>query len=218
VAYFYKDISTFVQTIRETKPFNENTLGLPDSVAIAACGATPGCDATVDWNFDLPANTPGGDLDGFEINYQSPFSALPAPFNDFGVILNYTSVESEIDYVNSTGAVVLTTDLTGLSETAYNATLYYENERFGARASAAYRDNYLTTAPGRNGNDVEGTDDTLTVDFSAWYSPNEQLTITLEGINLTDEFNDQWVDTVGDRPSVYHHTGRQYFVGARYKF
>ncbi len=56
------------------------------------------------------------------------------------------------------------------------------------------------------------------MDVSASWSPNEQLTFTLEGINLTDEFSDQWVDSIGDRLSVYHHTGRQYFVGARFKF
>jgi TonB-dependent receptor len=218
LAFFYKDVKTFVQTIRETRPFTGNPLGLPDSVAIAACGATVGCSPSADWQFNLPANTPGGKLDGYEIGYQAPFSFLPAPFDNFGAILNYTNVSSTIKYLNATGQVVLETDLTGLSGEAYNATLYYEQGGFGARVSAAYRDEYLTTAPGRNGNNVEGTAATLTVDFSASWSPSDQLTVTLEGINLTDEFSDQWVDSVGDRLSVYHHTGRQYFVGARYKF
>jgi len=26
------------------------------------------------------------------------------------------------------------------------------------------------------------------------------------------------VDSVGDRASVYHHTGRQYYMGVRYTF
>jgi hypothetical protein len=26
------------------------------------------------------------------------------------------------------------------------------------------------------------------------------------------------VSSVGDRASVYHHTGRQYFIGVRYRF
>ena len=72
--------------------------------------------------------------------------------------------------------------------------------------------------PGRNNNDVEGTEETLTIDMSASYKLNDHFELTLEGLNLTDEFQDQWVDSVGDRASVYHHTGRQYFVGARYKF
>ena len=32
------------------------------------------------------------------------------------------------------------------------------------------------------------------------------------------KFNDQFVDASADRASVYHHTGRQYYVGARYNF
>ncbi len=211
LALFYKDIDTFVQVSRETRPYN--TSGLPDSL-LEGTGALP----TDDFQFNIPVNTPGGDLSGFEVSWQQPFTFLPEPFDGFGAILNYTFVESEIQYVTAAGANSLITDLVGLSENAYNATLYYERERFSARVSAAYRDDYLTTVPGRNNNDVEGTKDTMTVDFSASWQWSKQLEFTLEGINLTDEYDDQWVDSSGDRASVYHHTGRQYFVGVRYKF
>ncbi|UHQ23746.1 TonB-dependent receptor [Lysobacter sp. 5GHs7-4] len=208
---FYKDIDTFVQTSRETRPYN--TSGLPDSL-LAGTGAQP----TDDFQFNIPVNTPGGTLQGFELSYQQPFTFLPEGFwQDFGVQLNYTYVDSKIQYVTSTGASSLKTDLLGLSKNAYNATLYYEGERFGARVSASYRDDYLTTVPGRNNNDVEGTKATTTIDMSASWKLNERIELTLEGLNLTDEYNDQWVDSRGDRASVYHHTGRQYFLGIRYK-
>ena len=92
------------------------------------------------------------------------------------------------------------------------------SDRWGARISWAYRDDYLTTVPGRNNNDVEGTNGTLNVDFSANYRFSDRLEFTLEALNLTDEFSDQWVSSVADRSSVYHHTGRQYFVGVRFRF
>jgi iron complex outermembrane receptor protein len=209
LALFYKDIDTFVQTSRETRPFN--TSGLPESL-LEGTSASP----TDDFQFNIPLNTPGGELKGFEVAWQQPFHFLPV--DGFGTILNYTYVQSDIQYLTSTGANSLMTDLVGLSKNAYNATVYYEGERFGARISAAHRDDYLTTVPGRNNNDVEGTKGTTTVDFSASYQWNEQLEFTLEGINLTDEFDDQWIDSIGDRSSVYHHTGRQFFVGLRYKF
>ncbi|MEJ0085587.1 MAG: TonB-dependent receptor [Pseudomonadota bacterium] len=217
-AIFYKDIDTFVQTIRESRPFTDNPLGLPDSVAIAACGATIGCDPSVNWDFNLPANTPGGDLKGFEISYQQPFTFLPGVWSNFGAIFNYTGVESEVDYLNSAGAVLVSTDLTGLSKKAYNATLYFDNKKFSARVSAAYRSDYLTTVPGRDNNDVEGTAETLNIDFSSSYVINDHFTVSLEGLNLTDEVQDQWVDSSADRPSYYHHQGRIYFLGARFKF
>jgi TonB-dependent receptor len=218
VALFYKDIGTFVQTIRESRPFTDNPLGLPDSVAIAACGTTQGCNASVNWDFNLPANTPGGDLEGFEISYQQPFTFLPGIWSNFGAILNYTGVESEIDYLNAAGAVVATGSLLGLSEDAYNATLYFDNQTFSARISAAYRSEYLTTIPGRDGNDVEGTLETLNLDFSTSYNFNDHFSMSLEALNLTDEVQDQRVDSVGRRLSFYHHQGRQFYLGARFKY
>ncbi|HEU4781173.1 MAG TPA: TonB-dependent receptor, partial [Steroidobacteraceae bacterium] len=218
LALFQKDIDSFVQTIRETRPFTGNPLGLPDSVAIAACGSIAGCTPAADWQFNLPANTPGGDLTGFELSYQQPFTFLPGVWSNFGTILNYTGVSSEIDYLNATGAVTTTTDLTGLSEKAYNATLYFDNQKFSARIAAAYRSDYLTTVPGRNGNDVEGTAETMNYDFSSTYNINDNFSISLEALNLSDEVDDQWVSSTGNRLSYYHHQGRQYFLGARFKY
>ncbi|MFL6620536.1 MAG: TonB-dependent receptor, partial [Povalibacter sp.] len=119
-------------------------------------------------------------------------------------------------------------DLINLSRNAYNATLYWENDKFSIRTSAAYRDRYLTTVPASNAGvanattpvlqDAEGTNETLNVDLSASWNLNDHLTFSLEGLNLTDEYNDQFIDTNADRPVVYTHTGRQYFFGARYKF
>ena len=89
------------------------------------------------------------------------------------------------------------------------------------RSSASYRDEYLTLVPATNAptiQDAEGTNETLNVDFSASYAINDHLTISLEGLNLTDEANDQFIDTQTNRVVVYTHTGRQVFLGARYKF
>jgi TonB-dependent receptor len=220
LALFMKDIDSFVQTVRTTDSFSNNTLGLPDSVALEVCGAGIPDPATClsGWQFSRPANTDGGDLTGFEISYQQPFTFLPGFFSNFGLILNYTGVDSEIEYVDQTGALAAKDDLIGLSKSAYNATLYWENERFSARVSAAYRDGYLTTVPGRNLNDVEGTEETLSVDASTRWSVTSNLDVTLEALNLTDEFQDNYVDSAGNRLSYYHHQGRQYLLGARYKF
>ena len=59
---------------------------------------------------------------------------------------------------------------------------------------------------------------TTTVDASLSWKIDDQIQLTLEGINLTDEWNDQWLDSRADRSSVYTHTGRQYMIGIRYKF
>ena len=67
-------------------------------------------------------------------------------------------------------------------------------------------------------NDVEGTAETLNIDVSASWSVTDSLDLTLEALNLTDEFQDQYIDSAGSRLSYYHHQGREYLLGARYKF
>jgi iron complex outermembrane recepter protein len=208
---FYKDIDSFIQTSRESRPYN--TSGLPDSL-LAGTGASP----TDIFDFTQPLNTPGGDLTGYEVSYQQPFTFLPGFWRDFGVQLNYTYVDSEIQYLSSSGAPAATGPMTGQSKNAWNATLYYDNQRFSARVSGAHRSGYLNTIPGREGSDVEGTKATTTVDASLSYKINDNFTISLEGLNLTDEWSDLWIDSAGDRPIAYTHTGRQYMVGFRYRF
>ena len=59
---------------------------------------------------------------------------------------------------------------------------------------------------------------TFSLDAFVSHRINDQLTVSLEGLNLTDEENDQFIDTGADREVVYTHTGPQFFLGARYKF
>jgi iron complex outermembrane recepter protein len=230
VALFYKDIDSFVQIVRSTGDFSSNPLGLPDSVALATCGTAIPDPATclAGWQFSLPRNSEGGTLKGVEVNYQQPFTFLPAPFDKFGAVLNYTGVDSNIDYFLNPGTTqTINADLINLSKNAFNATLYYENDRWSARVSAAYRSKYLTTVPGRNfafpagvvtDRYVEGTNSTLNIDFSSSLNLTENITLTLEALNLTDEYQDQFIDAVANRDSYYHHQGRQYLLGARFKF
>ncbi len=234
VALFYKDIGSLVETVRTTAPFSANTSNLPSGVAVSTCqasitGFNPNDPAQVascldGWSISVPANTPGGSLKGAEISYQQPFSFLPHPFNNFGTLLNYTYVDSKVKYFTllpgTAGADTsfVENSLLNLSKNAANATLYYDNGVWSARASAAYRSPYLTNVPGQNLNDVEGTHSTLNVDFAAAWNVTRNLQLTLEGLNLTNQFQFQYVDSVGDRLSFYHQQGREFLLGGRYKF
>jgi iron complex outermembrane receptor protein len=215
-AVFYKDIDSFVQTLVTPIVFNDS--GLP--LSLLAGTTLTGSEV---FNFTFPVNTEGGPLEGFELNYQQQFKFLPGIWSNFGALLNYTYVDSKIDYVTSSaiGAPTVENDLVNLSKNAWNATLYYEANGFTARTSASFRDRYLTAVPAANAptiQDAEGTNESLFVDFSTSYEINDHLTVSLEALNLTDEVNDQFIDTNADRLVVYTHTGRQFFLGARYKF
>jgi len=209
---FFKDIESFVQTTREVRPFN--TSGLPDSIA-ESFGVSP----TDDFVFSVPVNTPGGDLKGVEANYIQPFTFLPGLWSNFGIQLNYTFVDSQIQYLTSSGAASYKTDLTGLSRHSWNATLFYEGERFSGRVSATNRDDYLIQVPATEaGFDVHGQTGTTYVDASLRYKMSEQLELSLEGINLTNEPQQSWVGSTWQLPLDYSETGRQYLLGLRYKF
>lgn len=207
VAVFYKDIETFVT--RETASVPFNTLGLPDSLLVGT-PAEPDDIFIVQRNI----NGEGGALKGIEIQYQQPFTFLPGVLKNFGFLGNLTLIDSEVNY--GTLAVPLRDQLTGLSRTGFNTTLYYEDKKFSARISGAYRSDFLTLVPGRNGNDIEGTRATFNVDAAMSYAITDKIRVTLEGINLTDEVRPQFVDSVGDRPVTFHRTGRTVLIGARF--
>ncbi len=217
-AYFYKDIDSYIQVIRQDLPYSALTALNPSAFDPSFCFGT--CSSSTIFQLTSAVNTDGGPLKGYEISFQTPFTFLPGPFSNLGVQLNYTKVESEIDYcTNALCTTFVTDDLAQLSPTAYNGTLYYEDDRFSARVSASYRDAYLQNVPGRNGNALEGKQETLNFDFSSSFKVNDNVRLTFEGINLTDEENHQWVgDDDRQSTSVYHHTGRQFFIGARYTF
>jgi len=231
VGLFYKDISSFVSTSTQALPFNQ--LGLPESL-LAGTGAS----ATDLFTVTQPVDSPGGKLKGVEVGFQTQLRFLPSFLSNLGVQANYTYVDSNIEYplANAVGAPSVTQPLVNLSKHSANGTLYYEDDIFSLRGSVAYRSGFLTNVPGRNGvapgsgpvfntdsgqptfNDVEGTNSTINVDMSASVKVTANVSLTLEAINLTDQYVDQYIDSSANRLSVYHHTGRQYYLGARFKF
>ncbi len=204
---FYKDIRTFVTRETSSVPFSE--LGLPNSLL-------DGSPSSPDNIFSVTRNIngQGGNLKGLEVQYQQPFTFLPGVLQNFGYIGNLTLLDSKVNF--GTVANPNFNQLTGLSKTGFNSTLYYEDDRFSARVSGAYRSSFLTRVPGQNGNDVEGTRGTLNIDASMSYALTDQIKLTVEGINLTDEIRKQFVDSVGDRPVTFNHTGRTILFGARF--
>jgi TonB-dependent receptor len=206
VALFHKDILSAISSNTVDEVFHGNQFGIPDSVAVAACGSTPGCSPSAVWAFSAPTNTTGGTVDGVEINYQQPMTFLPGLLKHTGVLINYTGVES-------------TGQLLGLSRTSANATLYYEDSRWSARITGAYRSKYLTKVPGQEvGTDADGVDPTFNLDTSIQYTLNDHIKLTLEGVNLTNQYENQFNDTQRDLPTYYHQTGREVLFGVRYQY
>jgi iron complex outermembrane recepter protein len=203
VAYFDKDIKSFPTS--ETTTLSWAETGLPNSLLGAQI------DDLIDAEFEVKRRTNGGggNLDGFEIQYQQNLTFLPEEWmKNLGVISNLTLVDSKVD---ASGL-----PLTGQSDKTYNFTVYYEDDVFSTRLAYTYRGEY-TTRNDSNSNKIRYREPTKSLDFAASYQVSEQLKVTLDGINLTDE-------TVGDymAPGVgrlisEQVTGTQWMVGVSYK-
>ena len=208
---FSKNISTYIQTLTTNMAFKDT--GLPLSLLPSNFNGNEV------FAVNTPINTNGGRLNGFEINYQQPFTFLPGIGKNFGTLLNYTVVQSKIDYATTaTGNSFITDDLLNLSPTSWNATFYYDDGTFSGRLSASARSAFLTRVPGQNNNDVEGKNSSVNVDLSLNYKVNKNLDVTLEATNLTNTPNDQFISRARNSSVVYNVTGREFLIGARYKF
>jgi iron complex outermembrane receptor protein len=202
LGYFDKDVDSFFQSSESViVPYSQS--GLPLDLPPPSSPLEVALSSGQDPDVEISQTANGGDakVNGFELIYQQPFTFLPGFFGNFGFTGNYTTVDSD--------------EIIGYSEDAYNATLWYEDDRFSARVSTAYRDPYLTRSPSSNGRDERGYDSTTHVDLAMAYRINDTMDITLEALNLTDEYEHQLFDA-GDLVYVYHHTGTEYILGFRW--
>jgi TonB-dependent receptor len=178
------------------------------------CGNPEGC-----WEISELTDGPGSTLFGFEVGFQLPFNAfgtLPIILNNMGLVANYTYVDSTADY-DFMGNTI-TERLIGLSNGSYNGTLYYEDNKFSARASVAHRSDWLLGGPNLTGNLWEYAESETRLDFASSYNITPALKVSLEIYNLTDTPIATKVDTDAERRVLYNHTGRNFLLGARYAY
>jgi iron complex outermembrane receptor protein len=211
VAYFYKDIESYIQRITEQVPYR--SLGLPDSLL----DGTPASPTDI-FTVGRFQNTPGGPLKGFELNAQVQFNFLPGFWSNFGVLANYTKAEADIEYFISTTSPPVTADLIGMSPVTAAGTLFYENDRFSVRTTAAYRDKYFRAIPASPGSDVRGDLATTFVDAQASWFFNDHLTFILEAQNLTGERSTLYIDDSREDTLFQTEIGTTYTLGATFKF
>jgi TonB-dependent receptor len=222
LAGFFKNIDSF--PIRESRRDTFASTGLPPEVILPTSPAsmTPGAEGNCGdpagcWNISQLENGPGAKVRGFEVALQAPFNTvfggLPIVLKDMGFLANYTYVNSEVVYDFFGNPVK--DSLIGLSKNAYNGTLYYDDSRFGARVSLAYRSDYLAGGPNSQGNLWTIQEAETRVDASTSYAITEHLKVSLEGLNLTNSAFSQTVDIDAQRRLMYNKNGRTFLLGAR---
>ena len=144
-----------------------------------------------------PFNTSGTNK-GVELSYQQPL------FRDFGVLANYTYANGKLDDGS---------ELLNGSKNTYNITGFYEDERFSARLAYNYRSHYKA---GVDRGASQHVDDSRSLAASLSYKINENLSITLDGLNLTNEVIKMYAENK-DQPRAFYVNGRTVYLGLRGK-
>ncbi len=250
-ALFKKDVSNYPQTV-STLGTIQDILG-PDAYAAFLQTQTPqqalwlntggpngGAGVYAVRQFQ---DSPGGEIEGFELSYQQDFTFLPGWLKNFGMQANFTKLTSELSYIVDPGSltapispqVVMGGPFTGASPKSANATLYYETPKWSARVSWAYRDRYVTTYPLAAGtcapgllpapqtgpcdapliNDFVGSEATRNIDAAVKFQATDWLQFTIEALNLTNQTENRWAYQAEPLVTQYSSTGRQVFAGFR---
>jgi TonB-dependent receptor len=241
VAVFKKDVSNFPLSQTISGQTFDST-GLPVSVLLASSPAylDPTKRAAPIWDITTQVNAQNAKFEGIELGLQGPFRFLPGFLRNFGGIANATFIRSKANYTvplpynqivpdpdpkkpgnfilkANPSSAVFTQTFIGLSKRAYSGTLYYDDGRFSARVSMTYRSPYITSTSG-NHQIFEGFKSYREVDASIRYNLNDHIQLSADGINLTDEYRDRWVDIDAQRNYEHNHFGRTFIVGVRYKY
>jgi iron complex outermembrane receptor protein len=210
LAYYYKDLRTYIY---DQNGFFDAT-GLP--IPAGYTGPTPLPVGT----FSRPANGEGGNLKGWEFAVSIPFDIFADALEGFGIQGNHSDTSSSIKRLGPDGP---DEPIAGLSDKVTNISLYYENYGFQARVGQRKRSDFLGEIQGFGADRALVYIDGETVtDVQVGYtfqegSSLEGLSILLQVNNVTDEPYRQFFLNNGITQR-YEEYGRQYLLGATYRF
>ncbi|MCC2961166.1 TonB-dependent receptor [Massilia sp. IC2-278] len=153
--------------------------------------------APAEYQITSPFNT-GGKNKGIELSWQQPL------YDNFGFLANYTWADGELDDGG---------ELLNSSKRTYNLTGYFENERFSARLAYSFRSAYKA---GVDRGASQHVDDMPSLAASVNVKLTEQLTLTFDALNLTDETIKMYAENK-ERPRAFYANGRTFFLGLRGK-
>ena len=177
----------------------------------------PNSDPAAVFAISVPTNAAKSGVDGWELALQHFFGD-----SGFGVSANYTIVNADDEYnntlVDAGGVAVSQFAIEGISDSA-NLVAFFENDKWSARLAYNWRDEYLTNRFFGGGGQVnpEYVEAYGQWDGNVSYNVTDQLTIIVEGINITDEYTRSYV-RAPTATGFLTTTGARYMIGARYDF
>lgn len=172
-----------------------------------------------------PENGGSTTIDGIEFQIQHVLD------NGFGGYFNYTYtdvgdavIDEAVAVTDDNGNIIGATlgervvRFPNTSKNSYNIGVYYENDAYSARLNYNYRSEYFIGAA-EIGDSYRDEQAQLDAQFS--YNLNENITVKLEALNLTNEIWENYYErnTDGLRlGGTQSANGRRLFVGANFRF
>lgn len=174
----------------------------------------------VDAFFVQPDNGGDATITGLEIGLiKDRLDFLPGPLSNLGLSANFTFNSGDFDILDSDGSVLRTVNPEGLSEQLANATLYYEGERFSARAAWRYASEQ-TQSLSLDGSGDLLLDDYQQTDLQFGYKLNGQIDLFAEVWNaFEDEQEFTNANYVAGVPNWFEQVryGRALWIGVNFK-
>ncbi|MCU4674094.1 TonB-dependent receptor [Catenovulum sp. 2E275] len=167
-------------------------------------------------NMNTTVNGGSGTLKGLELAAKISLSDFidDGFLTNFGIDTNYTYSPSESDAVSITGEDL---PFPENSEHQYNLIGWYQNDALQVRIAYNYRsERYLNSNAGWSALDL-WQEETAYIDASVSYDVNDDISVYLNGSNITGEYEDyyyQWADQHAYQ-NIYE---PRYTLGLRAKF
>lgn len=168
-------------------------------------------------------------LTGIELQASHTFSYLPAPFDGLGVKAGYNYADTDYeehdirngDKVNITTGeitpgIIPPANIEGFSRNVANAQLFYRYGNLSLQAIYKHRSAYqigFLSGP-RSLRYIGGSD---VVDARVTYRLNDNIWLSLQGLNLTDEPRTDSMALENNLRSI-HSYGKTYYLGVKMKF
>lgn len=153
-----------------------------------------------------PKNGPDISVKGMELILQHNLT------DNFGILANYTQVHSDDVLVSDNKKILFPF----LSKHNYNLSLFYEKNHWSTRVSYNARSKFFKSVSGSG--DLWG-DKQEQLDLKTNYYVNNNFSISLEGLNLTNDIvSDTYISKEGTKIQANQfENGRKLFIGVDYR-
>ncbi|MBU3021096.1 TonB-dependent receptor domain-containing protein [Aestuariibacter sp. A3R04] len=193
IPYHYRDVRTEydLQSADLLLPFDENrtpgdaddcmprryTAGFFDQWNIE-------CDVV---NVNTVINSKGADIRGLEVGYTQNYDFLPGLLSGLGASVNFTYQDSErdVEEIGTTGLQFKPLPQPYTPKYSSNTTLFWEKDGISLRLAHRFNDVQLVSQGAQGG--ATWQDATHRLDFSSNFKLTENLTLTFQALNLTDD-------------------------------